>query len=158
MATFLLYLSDSEKIELAKVSKKTGISVSRLLLKAWSYWLSNNPLEGLQEEAERFKGMMEEREAKQRERETGDYIGSFKKEKDKINRIAREYLDHKISHDEYQKLLKQTKDNYTTTRRKARIRLGISSRNDRFEEFKENHSEFFERYEHGKHKKKKGKT
>jgi hypothetical protein len=125
-----VYMTDAQKKALFKVSKKTGISASRLLLKGFNYWLSNNP-EDLKEEAEVFNALMEEREAKDLERETGDYLGSFDKYYVKMERIDSAYEKGYISKEERDRLRKKTKNSYSTTQRNKRIRLGMATQEDR---------------------------
>lgn len=136
MATFEVYMSDAQKIALLKVSKKTGISVSRLLLKGYNYWLSNNPKD-LKVEAETFNALMEEREAKQLERDLGDYIGSFDKLPQKVKAYNRALKDGKITPQEHKAYVKQTIKNYEVTQRSKRKRFGTSTKEDRLKEFLE---------------------
>jgi hypothetical protein len=136
-AHFDLYLSVAQKVELLKLKRKTGISASILLLKGLSYWLSHEI--NLKKEAEIFKGLIEEREAKELEKETGDYLGSFDKYFDKMDRIDSAYRQGRISRKERDRLKKITKDNYEVTQRIKRKRFGTSTKDDRKREFLKKH-------------------
>ena len=98
-------------VELAKIEKKWQ--------KKW-------------EEAKIFDSLMEEREAKDLERETGDYLGSFEKHYDKLNRIDKAKRHGDISSEEATRLKNMTQINYEVSQRNKRIRLGMASKEDLF--------------------------
>jgi hypothetical protein len=105
-----LYIPEKEWNVLIKTKKRTGISVSKLLIKGFNYWLQNNPKE-LGDLAEELKGQVEIREVKEKERQTGDYLGSFEKMEKKLRAIDKSDLSS-----EKKKLLKaKTRERYQRT-------------------------------------------
>jgi hypothetical protein len=137
----LISLSYREQKMLRDISNETGIPISRLLLNGFAYWLKNNP-KGLSEEARKFAGFVEERDAKDYERLSGAYEGSYAKEKAKIKRIKQ---NPKMSDRVKKHFIQKTKAHYKRVRRIHRIRLGISTYKDRLEEFKESHKDVLDK-------------
>jgi hypothetical protein len=129
-ASIDLYCSVAEKKEILKTSKRTGLSMSQLLLKGF-YYLISERMNELEREAERFKDAMEAREAKERERCSGDYLGSFDKYNEKMDRLDSAKRKKRISDEEYERLKKITIEDYETTQRSNRNVLGIATKEDR---------------------------
>ena len=113
-----LYIKEDIWELLLKAKKRTGKSVSWLLTHGFEYWLKNNPKE-LEDLAEEMVSIMAIREAKQRERESGDYLGSFSKEQRKIAWIKETVEDKKLQNI----LIDRTKENYAKSRNGAEKKL-----------------------------------
>jgi hypothetical protein len=128
LARITVYCSDAQEMKIKKIARELGLSASKLMLKGLPFWLSKK---GMIKEAEKLNALMEEREAKELERETGDYLGSFDKHIDKRNRIETAYKNKQISREERDMLRKIADINFSTTQRNKRIRLGIATKEDR---------------------------
>lgn len=109
-----VYIREEKWKLLLKAKKRTGKSVSWLLTHGFGYWLKNNPKD-LEDLAEEFESTMVIREAKQSERESGDFLGSFEKEQRKIAWIKETIKDPKLR----DALIKRTEDNYARSRNGA---------------------------------------
>ena len=111
-----VYIPEEEWRLLCEAKKRTGVSVSKQLILAYCYWIKNNP-KALQDLAERFERISEVKEAKEQERKTGDFLGSFEKMKEKIARIKRRVKNGDITEELGKILIQQTKNHYETTQR-----------------------------------------
>ena len=136
-AHFDAYMSVDQKKALINLSKKTGISASQLLLTGLSYWLSHE--KELKREAELFKDLMRERELKEKERDLGDYVGSFEKKEEKLLKYYQLKKQGKITDTEYREYIKQTNEHFEGTQRIKRKRFGTSTKQDKLKEFAEKH-------------------
>lgn len=125
-----LYARNDEKKKILEVAEKLGKSVSWCLLHAFDYWLENNPKE-LNDLAEEFHSLRLEREAKERERDTGDLLGSFEKKEKKIERIKEAWRKGRISEEFKKMLIKQTEEDYKITQTAKEERLRRELRKDR---------------------------
>lgn len=111
-----IYIRDRRILDiLHKASRKTGKSYSSLLEHAFAYWINNNPKD-LKEMAKEFIELRNELEAKNKERDTGDFIGSFEKEDSKIARIKDALRKGNISSELAKKMMKETHYNYSVSR------------------------------------------
>ena len=160
MARLDLYISDIEKDLLMKAKKKTGLPFNKLLMKAFDYWINNNPAQ-LKDLAEEFHGAVAEMEAKQRERDTGDFLGSFDKFKQKMERIKEAEKTGEISTEWAEMLRQETERNYEITREEKKKRLEKrlekykkqKSRAERLAEIRERARKLREQYKQHKHEK-----
>jgi hypothetical protein len=147
--TQLISLTYDERKDLRKRSDKTGIPISRILLNAYAYWLANNP-DVSEEESDKFAGIREQQDDIEFERQTGAYIGSYDKQKDKIRRIEN---NSRLSPEIKKFFIANTNKRYERNRRRKRIAWGVSTHGDRLEEFKESHKDILEKSKHRKRKK-----
>jgi len=109
-----IYASAKQWDIIFQVKRKTGKSLSSLLINGFNYWLANNPKE-LRRFSREFKKTKLGREARRLERETGDYLGAFDKMEEKIKRINRAYKRNFIDKNRRDYLISLTKRNYKTT-------------------------------------------
>ena len=110
-----IYVSDEEwKILLAE-KERTNKSISWILLHSHAFWLKHNPKE-LEDLAEEFADIRAEKEAKEMERDSGDYLGSFEKEADKLEKIKEKEKAGSITPEMADILRERTRIHYQTTR------------------------------------------
>ena len=122
LARIDLYLKPDEKKKIFEAAKRLGKSVAWCMLHAFSYWLENNPAE-LNDLAEEFHDLREERDAKDAERDTGDFLGSFDKMEKKLQWIEEAAREGNIDERMKRKLIEQTKSNYGITQAAKRRRV-----------------------------------
>jgi hypothetical protein len=113
-----IYATRSQWKILDEIKKRTGKSRSKILFLALDFWLKNNPkdMKDLVKDLEEVK---KDRQARENERFTGDYLGSFDKEQNKIARIEKEVKDPVLK----EIMIKQVRQDYETTRKVARRKI-----------------------------------
>lgn len=124
--------SIEQKEILKKVSRKTGKSMNWILWHALDYWLMHEGKKEVPKLAGQMHEIQEEYEAKMRETDTGDFLGSYKKRDDKLESIAKAYKAKRINRFTYGMLRMQTIRNYKKTqeikKKRLKRRLGITER------------------------------
>lgn len=111
-----LYARADKKQRLREASKRTGLSMSKIVFDKALPLFYNNPKE-LEDLAEEDARCREIQEAKEQERKTGDYLGSFDKMEDKIKRIKEKVKKGDISEETGDLLIRQTRNHYELTQR-----------------------------------------
>ena len=112
-----MYLTVKEKEVISKAAKARGISIAKFLLEAVDFYMASK--KNRDDLAREFRHVRMEREAKARERDTGDFLGSKKKLGNKLERIKRSDESPEIK----EMLMKEAKSNYRLTRAIKAINL-----------------------------------
>jgi hypothetical protein len=119
-----VYLTQQEKDRLLKISEETGKSVSFLLLHGFKFWVGHGSRERIRF-ARSFSATRELREIKEKERQSGDFLGSFDKKERKLAKLKRLLKNNKISRKEYRVYVKEVFNHYEKSQKLFKKSRGI---------------------------------
>ena len=126
MAKLEIYLTPEQKKLLQNLSYETGKSKSELLLLGLSYW-KGNPMK-VEKYAQAFKSTLEIRKSKERQRQSGDFCGSFDKKMKKLYKLRYLYKKGLLRRDEYVALTKEVFEDYDRSRKAFRKSRGLEEK------------------------------